>query len=678
MIRVFLRFLVRKYTLPLLASCLLLACCSEFPDSLSVPSFNGTLSVPLLDSTLQLQQLLDDNGSIVSDKLSGNYAIVKDFDFPTLQLGDSMNIQAISVNYSSTLNSNADLRAKLSSFGDVLMSMSQVDSSYAGSGTRVIAASDNTVRVPVKLAEGLQRVHFQSGALVINIKNNLPIDIELASLPGSSTKGIMLSTPGQANIVCAVEAGKSTIKRRGNPNSALELRIPLANAVIDKNSALILHTKTAGSNGSEVTYTEQSTFGMQFSGEGMYVQNASASLGAMPMRFDFDAALPAGTTISEGVIREFVAQLSIRNDFALSGNAELQFPQLSNQTTHEQLSVAFRLNARTTQNLRLTNGGQSYVISPDAVDKAQGGKVRSLHCVCTIQTEALPTVSDFKESQAISISGTISPIIFSHVSGYRGNASEVPFSVENSIDDLLGSDIDLGSTTLQKIFLSCDIENNSANAGILRGTATLLDDKGRILTERPINPTTINPLHSTHAEFQFDDVHLSSIPSRIRINGTLQSVNGNFTYSEKNTIRGKVHVRIPLQMKVLGGQYTTSSALSIDQLVRERLKSAQLLIEAHNYIPMSVGLVLEFYDENQNLIQRLPNDSEIKLQGASDGMAKTIQRVVLDSASAARVFRASTYRSVVRMQTDSTRYVQFKNTDSLALRLNLECTTLIH
>ncbi len=636
--------------------------------------------MPLIDSSFSLEQILKDDSTLERDKQNGNYSLVSRFDIPAIKLGDSLSIQAINVNYSSSLNSNADLKRQLSSFDAVSIGLSQLDSACKGSGSGVVAASDRVVALPLKLGSGLKSVHILSGNLAITLQNNLPIDIDLASLPGSGSAICMVRTPGQPDIPHVGSGSQATrVGRAGSSSSTLKIQLPLAGATLNQNSVILLHTATSGSLGKSVSYSPSSTFQVDLQADAVQVGEASASLEAMPLQFEFEAALPNGTQISEGVIREFVANLQLKNDFAIRGTADISFPQLTGQQSKQALRLSVPVLPRSTQSIRLSNEGQAFVVAPDAVDKSKGNLVSSLHCVCTIHTEALPTIEDFNQYQRLAITGLISPLSFSRVSGYQSSSNESRFTFGSDLKGLQESGIVVGSADLKTIEIDCELNNATANQGYFSGTVNLLDLSGTVVATRDISPTLIAAQQSTIVHLRYSDMHLSALPARAVINGVLKAASSAFIYNDNAALRGSVCVRVPLALRVKGGSYSSQASMSVQQSIRERVHSARMIVEAHNTIPADVGFHLDFFDANDRFVQRLPQTGELRVNGYNGNGTHTASgfAVDLDSSVAARVLQCTRTRSTVSFNTAQDSYVTFNSSDKLAVRVQLQCTTII-
>ncbi len=659
---------------------LILSACSEFPDSLSLPDFAATLTVPLIDSTLRLDAFLSQASFIQKDATSGNYAIVQDFDLPTFHLADSLNIQAVDVVYQSDLNSNASLQEALSGLSDFSIGMHQIDSAAGTSGSAIVQPSDTYYAIPLHLDNGLQRVHCSGGTLGLDIQNSLPVDLTLESVNGTSSPAIVISTPGQANVVCSMSTAQARLGKLGSSNSTVLLDVPVNDAVFSPQSTIIIHASSAGSNGRTVSYNEQSALRLHMSARNTHIHDAVAQLHAIPIDIQTEALLPQGTKISEGVIRQLVADLSLSNDYPTAIDGSMEFPQITNTQSGKALSTTFHIDGNGTQRVLINTSGQSYAIAPDAIDLQQGATVRSLHCHCMLTTQAMPNAASFNDQQLLRISGRISPIVFSSVSGYQSNSSTLKFSVASPFSVDIGSAVSLSDYSFQRVQLLCSLMNSSPNAGILTGTVSLYDSKNTLLVQRDLGSKTIGAQSSSDLSYVFSDIKLNAIPTRILFDGVISSMSGQtFQLNDSSAIHGTAQLRIPLTLQVKSGAYDEMSTLHLDESIRSHIQSLQFVSECKNRIRSALTMHMEFYDDNLQLVQRIPAEADFGIP-ASVGQSPmhSVQRIAIDSLACSHIMSATRYRTIIHFATDSDGYAQFQSSDSLAMRVQLQCTTSVH
>jgi hypothetical protein len=333
--------------------------------------------------------------------------------------------------------------------------------------------------------------------------------------------------------------------------------------------------------------------------------------------------------------------------------------------------------------VKLNNGGAQFRFTPDTFDKLNGGVITHLHAVCLVVTDKSNQIADILSSQALSITGVVAPIKFRQVSGYYSSQSSVPFSFSTDISALDLSALNFEQFAFKQVKLSCQINNNADMQGLFSGTATLMDSKGEELMTKKLDQKILEKKSITQMDFVWNDLVLRSIPARVRIDGIIKSNDGsNYTLSDNNTIGGTATLTIPLSMKVKKGSYLSTDLLKISKdisAIKEHVTSADLLMEAHNGIPASLSVFLSFYDKTGNLVLTLPKDAMLTIPSAEESSpGKLISKISIDSTDLPVLLNAYRYQISTSFDTPSDRYVDFKSSNALQLRLNIQCTVTTH
>ncbi len=663
-----------------LTLCALLAC-SELPDHVVSPQFETGFSLPLLDTAVVLSQFIGNNGSLVANSSSGNYSFERSVDLPTLHPGDSLRVQSVAVNYSSSLNSTSMLINALSNFPDIKLGMEQLDATEHSARDVAVPSFDREIAVDLKMPEGIDAAICQSGSLIVKLKNELPVDLELGQCAGSSAVGVVLKTPGQVSKLCSIDASTRHIGARGRRSSSVQMSIPLNGTTLNSQTTLGLRFLSQGTNGKPVHINLSDGLALSFERDNIQLQSALGRLPNQGIDIEFDAQLPANTHISAGVIEEFASQLVIRNDFPMAGTARLEFPQMISQTTGKAFSYSFGLQAQSSQTISLGNNGTRYELKPDAKDGSHGNVISSLHGRCHIDNQVLTVSREFSANQVFSINGVVSPIRFSSVSGLASEMQNMHFSLSQNFNDPGVAGVQINSLSLREVRLQCQIDNKSKLQGFVSGVLRLYNDAGDLLLRQDMEQRAINASSVSTLNYVWNSLSLASLPTKLQIDADVKAADGSsLEIHEGNTISGTAKLSIPLSLSLKGGSYVYHSATDWTKQLpadKNRIQQLSLRIEALNKIPAGMNVSLKFYDEHSNLILSLPNSKSIRVDASSALQQKSFNELSLSKSDLDAVLASQRYDVIVSFDTPSDQYVQFTSADQLKLKMNLHCDALL-
>lgn len=659
--------------------------CDQLPTTVIAPVFNSEFSFPIIDSTISLTQFLDDT-SLIRKNSEGNLYLTQDFNIPPIRLGDSLNINPIAINQSTGINEQNELLSKFEEWSTMFIPLSQLNPNLpSGSGKTVFIASEQQLSTPVQTPKEISQAKFTGGSLRLILTNTLPVGAEVVAPNGYSQAGAIISSPGEQDWFIPLNdlqrkmTANSTRGEDNSPGGAI--RVPLNTKRLTNQSTVKLSVKTEGSNGQAMDYTSKSGLTMMFRVDDPKIESANMQIKAQDFSFSTDAKLPDGTTIKTADISSFVANLNVRNDMPLSGDAELVLPQICHKQTKQPFKHPFKLLKKGTTQINLNDNSNMYCITPDAFDRNAGNIVTKLRTVINVKSNASTTSESVSDNDKITVNGVIGPVTFSKAEGTNTDSKTVRFSTTSQFDIGDLRNLTMSNIRFDKMLMKAEINNGSTTSGILKGSLILFGTNGsevaRIpLPEKRMNASTLNTLN-----YEFTNISLSAFPSTVKIDGEVVTENGSsFSVNSNSVIQGKCSISIPLAFSISGGRYSERSELSIGGDIQERkqnVNNASILIEAKNSIPASVRFSLVFFDKNGQRTLNVPvqqgtNTPAISFNaGTKSTPVNTFTRVDLSGDDVGKLLTAHSY--IINTEFDSPQGSPILNTnDFLRLKVNIE------
>lgn len=682
--------------------------CNDLPTRFIAPVIDLGLTAPLLDSLITIDQMVQDSALLRKDG-RGNLILVQGAPLPVTMIGDSLRLPSMSVNYTSTAREQTQILDKIS-FGNTasIPLRALYPTLPPPPGKAVIPAlgpGTDYVESPVLAATDGDYAFFRSATLQVIITNNFPITLEIGTLPAQSSAGFILSTPGEQDIFLPLSSAQRSIpatETRGDATSSGgAITLTIAERRITQASRIKAVLRSQGSNGTTVTYDTTNTLRFRVILQNTSLHQAKVALAQQTLHFTASTGFTNNTILTDAVLRDFTAQLNLSNSFPVSGVVTVRLPQLHRVSDGAEFTAQFPLLKKQSRSITLTSGGALYQLTPDSIDRASNaGRISALHFGIDVLTDPIPASAKevFDENDQFKLSGLIASLGLTSAAGMSLPQTNISFS--STVDFVPQGNIDkitFNRLLAKESYLEVRLTNSAAVSATFSGKASLLDLKGNVLTvvtipSQVIGAATINGSATipfeTVLSIPLGSLDIPEFPKYARIEaGVTTTANTPFLVRSTDFFRGTAEVRIPLTLTVAGGNFHSSSEMSVSEALRKRQKnltSAKLTIETKNRIPATVGCVVQFYNSQGNITLTLPKTGSISFasapygtDGLSSGETKSGFSLEIDAADVATVLAATRVGVKVGFTTEpraaGTPYLRFMTSDYLHIRAMLDC-----
>lgn len=681
--------------------------CDELPSRFVAPIFDIGVTVPLVDSLVTLDQMVQDSALLRKDGL-GNLILVQRAALIETKIGDSLKLRPITVNYSSTIQEQTQILERVS-FGYTtnLQLKTLYPSLPQPPATTVIpalgATKGDSFESPILSPKEVEYASFRKATVQVIVRNNFPIDMEVGILPGQSSPGFVISTPGQKDIFMPLTALQKTVPKsqtRGDSSStggAITLQI--SDQMLTLDSRIKAVVTSLGSGGKPVSYDSTNILQVNVRIKNTTIRQAKLAISKQPLRFLVSTPLMDGATLSEAELLDFQTTLQMTNNFPVSGVATIHLPQLHRVTDGREFSQQLSIKKNQNTPIPLSSGGYAYRITPDSIDKVDNNStIKDLHVFIDVLTDAIPSTSmeTFDEGNNFKLTGTINSLQLKYAAGTslpQTNitfSSKVDFKPQGNIDK-----ISFNRLQAKDSYLEMKLLNTAGVEAHFSGKASLLDAADKIITTVTIPLQTIRSAtitgsktipYETILNIPLGSLDIPEFPKYAKIEATVTTTpNTPFLVSNTDYFSGTAEVRIPLTVNIAGGNFHNMNTITVSSEIRERQKnmsSALLTFEAKNRIPANVSCNIQFYDAEGNVILKVPKTNLISLSaahsggdGIADGEIKTSFSLKIDSSDVTQILSASHYSFDFNFDANnasSNPYIKFLTSDYIHVRAMLE------
>ncbi|MBK9248445.1 MAG: hypothetical protein IPM69_10110 [Ignavibacteria bacterium] len=592
----FLRYFFRKPTLTsftILA--LFIASCNDLPTRFVAPIFDFGLTLPLIDSLITLDQMVQDSALLRKDGL-GNLILVQGAQLPVTMIGDSLRLPSMTVNYTSTALEQSQVLDKIR-FGNTASIPLRVfypslPLPPAKAAIPSLGAGSDYIESPVLSTNDGEYAIFRSATLQIIITNNFPINLEIGTLPAQSSAGFILSTPGQQDIFLPLTIAQRsipTMQTRGDSTSvggAIILNISEQRLTQDSRIKAVL--RSTGSNGTQVNYDSTNTLRFRVVLQNTSLRQAKVSIAKQTLHFYATTVFTDNAILTEAVLRAFTAQLNLTNTFPVSGMVSVRLPQLHRLTDGMEFTSQFPLSKNQSKSITLTSGGVEYRLTPDSIDLAMNnGQIKELHFAIDVHTDAIPTTAKevFDENDNFKLSGVIASLGLTSASGISLPKTSIAFS--STVDFVPQGNIDkitFNRLLAKDSYLEVQLFNSAGVSANFSGKATLLDLSGKVLAivnipsqgigSAIISGATTIPFQTT-LSIPLGALDIPEFPKYARIEASVTTnTNTPFLVRNQDYFHGTAEVRIPLTLTVSGGNFHKIDSMNVSSEILKRQKKS--------------------------------------------------------------------------------------------------------
>lgn len=603
------RFLLRSYRFFFRVCCYVLflvglQSCGNIPTTFALPEFSSTVTFPLYDSTVTLNDFIGNDSTFLRKDTQGNLFIEETRQITPVGIGDSLRIDAQTISYTTTLNNQTGVLSSVENLGTLFTPLPALfpGLNLPNAGTIPIFPGTPpqgvlTAPMPVQWSNSIGYVIMESGTFIIRITNQLPVDITLRPVGSESLPGLRINT-GTSRLYIPASSNQTLI--RANATTTLSFAIPRG---VRFQAGMTVEAQLSANSATNLSYTEQNGLLFSFGLQNPLIQQADAEIAPLSLSFPLTIPLGFGVRLTGAQLRNILAQMSLNNGFPLGGVATITTPQLVHATTgqpfSQQVTIAPRQN---NQQIRIqTPLGQIFTLRPTTSDL--NGVMDSVRIVLTMdipRTRAVVNGTD-----ALSVSGSLARTQLLNAQGVSirnlnvNTRSVVNFTLSDQVSRFRFTDLSLQAT---QVFLS--IANGTGIAANLIGTARFIGTNNTTLDNLPIPQQTIRAANRTGSPAVTDIIvnqrglQLREIPRQAEFSATITPRDTAFSVTSADSISGTARIRIPIFMRVIGGSFSNTFTMNTQDLrtVEKNIDSLTLRLEVLNRIPAGITLVFRFFN----------------------------------------------------------------------------------
>ena len=690
----------------LIVSILILATACNLPTDPKLPVLNTGAGIPLSNKIYSLHDLLQDSSTFQKDG-SNNLIFVVNDTIPSQGLSDSLRIKDVSFTYENRLNdANGFVNAQtnLGSFSfPITLIFPELPPAPNTQIINATPAGGNLVSATPILNDDIQEARLRRARFRIEIVNNLPIDAEVRIPDGQTQPGIVIETPGEQTVFLPFNNDQKVIpagQTRGlsvSPGGLIQTII--TNQRLTQESRGIAKIISTGSNGQPVSYTGNSVIRVNAFLDSLEFIDATLSVPSRTLLYTFETPFEAGMDITQATLDSFFFRLDIQNTLAVSGQATLTAPQLTNTRTNNILTSNFPINAKSNRTVNINSGGDAWTLKPDPSDIAGGfTSINKIKFLLSVVTNEIPKddKKEFKETEGFVINGTARQLKISFARGLSLPQQTIQVNTVSDIPSISNTEnFNFKEIATEKVLLDLKIANGLGVDAEIDGSAELLNESGGVISTITIPKSSINAALYSNNRFittettlplSTNGISVSTFPKKIRSRINISTVSSKpFTIADTNKISAIFSIKIPLAVRILEGVFAKESEFSIGSEISsfsESIQSASLLFEAINTIPSTVEFTCEFKDSTGNIILSLPKSGKFSLQGSatnaegySTNSTKSFQRIDLTNEEFQILQKSKNLR--IRLNFDAQNnqggeYVRFRTSDQTHVRIFLD------
>jgi hypothetical protein len=691
----------------LFATLVFIESCNDLPTRFVAPVFDIGLTLPLVDSLITLDEMVQDSALLRKDGL-GNLILVQRAVLSPTKIGDSLRLRPITVNYSSTIQEQTEILERVS-FGyttniPLKTLYPALPAPPAVSVIPPLASSGEYIESPILSPNDVEYAAFRKATVQVIIKNNFPVDMEIGTLPAQTSAGFIISTPGQSDVFMPLTAAQriiTALQTRGDSTSSGGMiLLQISEQMLTQDSRIKAVLRSVGSNGKPASYDDSNILQITVRIHNTTIRQGKLALNRQPLRFRVSTPLMDNTILTEAELLDFQTSLTLTNNFPISGTATIHLPQLHRVSDGREFLQQFLIGKKQSKVLTLSSAGYAYRITPDSLDRATNNStIKELHVVIDILTDEIASASKelFDESDNFKLNGTINALQLKFAAGTSlpktsiDFSSKVDFKPQGNIDK-----ISFNRLLAKESYLEVRLLNTAGVEAKFSGKASLLDASEKVITTvniplQTIRSATINGTSTVPFEtvlsIPLGALDIPEFPKFARIEATVTTTtNTPFLVNNTDYFSGTAEVRIPLSINIAGGNFHKVTDMSVSSEIRERQKnlySALITFEAKNRIPANVGCTLLFYNAQGDVILQLPKPNPIAMlaapfgiDGIANGETKTIFSLKVDSADVSQILTATQYsfdfNFDAQNRSGSNPYIKFLTNDYLHIRAMLE------
>lgn len=666
--------MTRKYipflVIPSLLATMLFSCV-DLPNETTAPTWDVPLYFPLTDTTFVLEEMIEDDSSIVASDDPASLGLLyyeQENTIDPFLVDSSLSLDGFSTSASQVIGSivinDVDPISE-----EILVSEW---SSHSAGETVVFLESTSQLTIPFPRVDEFSYIILESGSLELTIENRLPIDIIMTEVKIKNAIGHEVVVEHPDTIFVPKE-------------NSITIPFDLGGKMIEDSLEYDGIIFSAGSGVTPVVLPVEA--GTQITGifKDLVIEEAQAVLPEQePFSTDSVVVFDDSTKIETAIFDEGNFEITFNNYLDVEINIDLEIENLINKSGNTY-----------TERVSLDRNELDKVISyPDLsewkiVTLIPGTPTNELSYSAIVNTVPSTSPSTIKNTDSVSIDINFGEVTLAYVDGIV-----TPVSFEISETDF---DFDLGD--LQEKFTYDELTwgnpgiiltlNSSANMeialdGLISGSNSSATNNMNFDVEISGGGTEVVDLRD-HGFVEFMNSFSNEIPSNFSFSGNA-IVNPNYvsgSVSKGDSVTGSVFVEIPLDIGIAGGSFIDTMLVdSIDMSDDDinGVNAFSITIEMTNALPIGIAISGAVLDEFGNELFPFPplynDNSEITVPAASVddngyviSSSEIIQTIELEGDDARIFLKNPNLYLDVKMDTPSQNTVKFRNTDSIRMKV---------
>lgn len=574
-----------------LFSLLLLLSCSFDPPA--APSWETNITLPLINKTFHMDEIVSDEKHLMSDSTGQVYF---DFsrDIERYTVGDKLHIDGFDENFEANVGS-FQIEALESSTLSYPFTTIFSDAEAMHGVTAVIPEfliPDVTSTFPT--FEEFSWIVIDSGTVFLNLTNGLPVWL------GSDFVLRLIDVPSDTLI------GETSFYREIAPGEVANTTVDVSGKRFSNQLKLLLAGSSSGSKGASVMIDAYSSIEITASFSTFAVREAVAKIPSIRTTSQETIAIDDSVSIETAIIQS--GQLNFAIDNLLSIPGKLIY----------QLSDFYRNGQPYTDSLYLSDEShsqfsiplQGLVLRPE---RAEVGE-QKIRVEWTFVTESSNTLVHVRNSDQFLAQLSSSDILFSEITGIL---NDITIEFEPFSEDLNFSD-ELDSVKLVNAIIRLEIDNTINFPAHSDITIQGINDAGRTVNlqvQESILPapeggsrtTTIVLDKSNSNVIEF----MNALPKQILVSGSVQLGDNSSPGSveQSDYIEGSINITAPLSLS-FPTQTATSDIDTLDieedsqETIHDRLMSGQVVARITNKMPFGAIIVAKLSTQDSTVYSK--------------------------------------------------------------------------
>jgi len=649
----------------------------------TAPSWDVALNLPLVDTTYSILDMIEKDSSIVKPDYTKQglliYSTVKDVE--KIEVSDKLTVDGFSTNTSKQIGSISIDDNQSTANGELSPLLKNA------SGTPILVQPENwSVSPNLDTIEQFQSAKFESGTIIITIKNNFPNDVEL------TINGVTISNSGTIE-----EVARTTETLLVPPNSTRSFAPIFFNTNVTVKNLLKFKTTVSmsGSNGNLVTIP-QNAFSVTTKFSDLKVSEAIAKIPQQnPVSIDstitMDATSAQPTKFKTIIIDTGTLNITLINNLDVDAKVVMEIANLKT-TANVKYTVSKTIPRKQTtkfvENISLKD--YSFV----SLDNNPTNKINYKVTFTSLADTNYRTINktdDFKATVNFSslgikeFEGIIKPTALDET------RSAISLDTKDLQTKFGFSQINFNKPLIElHLAPSAGAKLNFKIAGRLEAQNSLGQKSTLTLNSNTMDKTTITET-DTVIKLNSDSVSnffkkFSRLPDSIFVyaGGTLNANYQLVTVTNTSFVSGSSKIEFPLDLGISDGVFTDSVKMDFDADKQKNIKdlnSSDLSLILSNGLAVSFTFTGKMYDSTNTLLMYFPpkhsdQDTMVTVAGGvtdanGNVIARTTQTVKVKIAPGESdlIARAKYMRILVKLNTSrSTNLpVKFKTNDDIRI-----------